>query len=95
MPEHYGMKGHNSLLKDHMMPPQKAKKPIDEHPPDKPKPIEKPPPSAELPPVVDSSQDEGQGSSSSESNGSQSTIDENLILLGLGALILCSIVMMK
>ena len=95
MPEHYGMKGHNSLLKDHMMPPQKAKKPIDEHPPDKPKPIEKPPPSAELPPVVDSSQDDGQGSSSSESNGSQSTIDENLILLGLGALILCSVVMMK
>ena len=95
MPEHYGMKGHNSLLKDHMMPPQKAKKPIDEHPPDQHNPIEKPPPSAELPPVVDSSQDEGQGSSSSESNGSQSTIDENLILLGLGALILCSIVMMK
>ena len=93
MPEHYGMKGHNSLLKDHMMPSQKAKKPIDAHPPDKPKPIEKPPPSAELPPVVDSSQDDGQGSSSS--NGSQPVVDDNLILLGLGALILCSIVMMK
>jgi len=84
MPQHYGMKGHNSLLKDHMMPPQKTKKP---------KPIEKPPPSAELSPVVDSSQDEGQGSSSS--NGSQPVVDDNLILLGLGALILCSVVMMK
>ena len=93
MPDHYGMKGHNSLLKDHMMPPQKARKPIDEHPPDKPKPIEKPPPSAELAPVADSSQDDGQGSSSS--NGSQPLVDDNLILLGLAALLLVSYGMMK
>ena len=90
MPQHYNKKG--GFLKDSMMinvhpeaPPQKAKKkpepmPMDEH---------------IRPPVIDSGIDDGQGSSSSESNGSQSTIDENLILLGLGALILCSVVMMK
>lgn len=93
MPQHYGMKGNHGLMKNHMMPPQKAKKPIDEHPPDKPKPIERPPPSAELPPVVDGSQDEGQGSSSS--NGSQPLVDDNLILLGLAALLLVSYGMMK
>jgi hypothetical protein len=42
MPEHYGMRGKNSLLKKHMMPP------VQDKPPEKPQPEPiAPPPSAE------------------------------------------------
>ena len=88
MPEHYGMRGKNSLLKKHMMPP------VQDKPPEaKPEPIS-PPPSAERPPVLDASTDEGNGSSD---NGSQAESMDNdtLILIGLGALLLFSYGMVK
>jgi hypothetical protein len=88
MPQHYNSRGHKSLLKKHMMPPVE-KKPIQE-----PQPIDKPPIAAEKPPVLDAGLDDGQGSSSSNQSASP-VVDDNLILLGLGALILCSVLMVK
>jgi len=83
MPDHYGMRGKNSLLKKHMMPPEKPQ----------PEPIA-PPPSAERPPVLDASTDEGNGN---PDNGSQAEAMDNdtLILIGLGALLLFSYGMVK
>ena len=88
MPGHYGMRGSNSLLKKHMMPPAQ-----DKPPEAKPEPIS-PPPSAERPPVLDASTDEGNGSSD---NGSQAEAMDNdtLILIGLGALLLFSYGMVR
>jgi hypothetical protein len=88
MPEHYGMRGKKSLLKDHMKPV------VQDKPPEPmPEPIA-PPPSAERPPVMDASTDEGNGSSD---NGSQAESMDNdtLILIGLGALLLFSYGMVK
>ena len=88
MPDHYGMRGKNSLLKKHMMPP------VQDKPPEaKPEPIS-PPPSAERPPVLDASTDEGNGGTD---NGSQAEAMDNdtLILIGLGALLLFSYGMVK
>mgnify|MGYP003129096898 CR=1 len=84
MPRIYNsIRGNKSLLKKHMMPPDE--KPVDVSPS----------PQAEKPPVTDAGLDDGQGSSSSSSNSSTPVVDDNLILLGLGALILCSVVMVK
>ena len=82
MPQHYNSRGHKSLLKKHMMPPVEKK------------PIHKPPIAAEKPPVLDAGLDDGQGSSSSNQSASP-VVDDNLILIGLGALILCSVLMVK
>ena len=88
MPEHYGIRGNKTLLKDHMIP-------IQDKPPEKPKPEPiAPPPSAERPPVLDASTDQGNGS---PNNGSQAEPMDNdtLILIGLGALLLFSYGMVK
>ena len=86
MPEHYMGRGHKTLLKKHMMPIQ------DKPPQAKPEPIA-PPPSAERPPVMDASTDDGSGAS----NGVEGASMENdtLILIGLGALLLFSYGMVK
>ena len=84
MPLHYDfVKGNKGLLKKHMLPP-------DEKPAK-----DSPSPQTEKPPVTDAGLDDGQGSSSSSSTSSQPVVDDNLILLGLGALILCSVAMVK
>ena len=84
MPRHYdSIKGNKGHLIKHMVPP------------DNKKPLVSPSPQAEKPPVTDAGLDDGQGSSSSSSNSSTPVVDDNLILLGLGALILCSVVMVK
>jgi len=84
MPRHYdSIKGNKGLLKKHMLPPDE--KPVKDSPSKQ----------AQKPPVTDAGLDDGQGSSSSSSTSSQPVVDDNLILLGLGALILCSVVMVK
>jgi len=89
MPEHYGMRGNNSLLKKHMMPP------VQDKPPEKPQPEPiAPPPSAERPPVLDASTDEGNGSQDPGSSN-ESMDNDTLILIGLGALLLFSYGMVK
>ena len=88
MPEHYGMRGKNSLLKKHMMPP------VQDKPPEaKPEPIA-PPPSAERPPVLDASTDEGNGSSD-PSSSNEAMDNDTLIPIGLGALLLISYGMVR
>ena len=88
MPEHYGMRGKNSLLKKHMMPP------VQDKPPEaKPEPIA-PPPSAERPPVLDASTDEGNGNSDPGSSN-EAMDNDTLILIGLGALLLFSYGMVR
>jgi len=82
------MRGKKSLLKHHMMPIT-----ADKPPEPKPEPIA-PPPSAERPPVLDASTDEGNGSSDSGSTD-QATDNDTLILIGLGALLLFSYGMVK
>lgn len=77
------MRGKKSLLKDHMM-PITADKP--------PEPVS-PPPSAERPPVMDASTDEGNGSSNAPPEGAMD--NDTLILIGLGALLLFSYGMVK
>ena len=87
MPDHYGMRGKNSLLKKHMMPP------VQDKPPEKPQPEPiAPPPSAEIPPVLDASTDEGNGS---ETPPEGAMDNDTLILIGLGALLLFSYGMVK
>ena len=86
MPEHYGMRGKKSLLKDHMKPVAQ-----DKPPEPKPEPIA-PPPSAERPPVTDASTDEGNGS---ETPPEGAMDNDTLILIGLGALLLFSYGMVK
>tara|TARA_R100001086_G_C11777719_1_gene242730 strand:+ start:421 stop:693 length:273 start_codon:yes stop_codon:yes gene_type:complete len=90
MPEHYGdynIRGNHSLMKKHMMPPVETSRKKE------PEPIT-PPPSAEKPPVLDASIDEGNGSSN---GGSQTASVDNdmLILIGLGALLLFSYGMVR
>ena len=86
MPDHYGMRGKSSLLKKHMMPP------VQDKPPEaKPEPIA-PPPSAERPPVMDASTDEGNGSEPPQEGAMD---NDPLILIGLGALLLFSYGMVK
>jgi len=89
MPQHYNSRGHKSLLKKHMMPP------VQDKPPEKPQPEPiAPPPSAERPPVLDASTDEGNGSSN---GGPETEVMDNdtLILIGLGALLLFSYGMVR
>ena len=88
MSEQYGMRGKNSLLKKHMMPPVQ-----DKPPEQKPEPIS-PPPSAERPPVTDASTDEGNGGSDPGSSN-EAMDNDTLILIGLGALLLFSYGMVK
>ena len=88
MPGHYGMRGKNSLLKKHMMPP------VQDKPPEPmPEPIS-PPPSAERPPVLDASTDEGNGTSD-QGLSNEAMNNDTLILIGLGALLLFSYGMVK
>ena len=87
MPEHYNVRGNKPLLKKHMIP-------IQDKPPEKPKPDPvAPPASAEKPPVMDSSQDDGNGSSNEVPGTSME--NDTLILIGLGALLLFSYGMVK
>jgi hypothetical protein len=89
MPEHYEMRGKKSLLKSHMRPP------VQDKPPEKPQPEPiAPPPSAERPPVLDASTDEGNGSSDSGPTD-QAMDNDTLILIGLGALLLFSYGMVR
>ena len=86
MPEHYGslgIRGNHSLMKKHMMPPEKPQ----------PEPTA-PPPSAERPPVLDASTDEGNGSTDNSSQAG-SMDNDTLILIGLGALLLFSYGMVR
>ena len=87
MPDHDGMRGKNSLLKKHMMPPVETSRKKE------PEPIA-PPPSAEKPPVLDASIDEGNGSSDPGSSN-EAMDNDTLILIGLGALLLFSYGMVR
>ena len=91
MPQHYNMNGKGGgLLRDSMLvnvnpapAPGNRNQKLNSKPPEDPKPIQ-PPPQDEKPP-------------SSDSNDSKPTesSDDNLVLLGIGALILVAFGMMK
>ena len=84
------MRGKKSLMKKHMMPP------VQDKPPEKPQPEPiAPPPSAERPPVMDASTDDGSGSESTPGTPEGAMDNDTLILIGLGALLLFSYGMVK